>query len=122
MTNTAPNQTPGKAIVEALFKEVPTADDFLKAGINHMRDRATTYDSPEGERSMAKTVAMFNEFAGTKITEEQGWRFMEILKMVRSAQGDYKPDNYEDGAAYCALAGEAAAIADSKKPKKPKFD
>lgn len=122
MTNQAPTQTPGKAIVEALFKGIPTADDFLKSGINHMRERANTYDSPEGERSMAKTVAMFNEFAGTAITEEQGWRFMEILKMVRSSQGDFKADNYEDGAAYCALAGEAAAVADAKKTKKPKFD
>ena len=122
MTNQPPTQTPGKAIVEAPFKDLPNADDFLKSGINHMRERAVTYDAPNGERSMGKAVAMFNEFAGTALTEEQGWRFMEILKMVRSSQGEFKADNYEDGAAYCALAGEAAAIADAQKVKKPKFD
>jgi len=34
---------------------------------------------------------------------------MEILKMVRASQGEFRADNYEDGAAYAALAGEAAA-------------
>jgi hypothetical protein len=43
------------------------------------------------------------------MTEEQGWMFMSILKMVRSQQGNFKLDNYEDGAAYFALAAEAAA-------------
>lgn len=87
----------------------PTAEAFLNAGIAHMQNRAATYDAPSGERSMAKTVAMFNAYAGTALTEEQGWHFMEILKMVRASQGGFKADNYEDGAAYAALAGEAAA-------------
>ena len=39
---------------------------------------------------------------------ERGWLFMAILKMVRSQQGAYRADNYEDGAAYFALMGEAA--------------
>lgn len=34
---------------------------------------------------------------------------MALLKAVRSQQGRFKADNYEDGAAYFALAGEAAA-------------
>lgn len=33
---------------------------------------------------------------------------MALLKMVRSQQGNYKADNYEDLAAYSALMGEAA--------------
>ena len=33
---------------------------------------------------------------------------MALLKAVRSQQGDYRADSYEDGAAYFALAGEAA--------------
>ena len=34
---------------------------------------------------------------------------MAILKMVRSQQGDFRLDNYEDMAAYCALAAEETA-------------
>lgn len=99
-------------------KQSATAPDFLKAGLAHMQARASTYDAPAGERSMAKTVAMFNTYAGTEITEEQGWHFMEILKMVRSSQGEFKADNYEDGSAYAGLAGEAAARERGKKDAK----
>lgn len=88
------------------------AHEFLEAGIGHMKDRAATYDAPSGERSMEKTVAIFNELLAEKLreplTEEDGWNFMQILKLVRSKQGKFKADSYEDGAAYAALAGEAA--------------
>lgn len=74
-----------------------------------MEDRAVIRDSPGGERSMAKTVTMFRILTGLKLSEEQGWKFMECLKMVRSEQGEYCEDDYVDGGAYAALAGEAAA-------------
>lgn len=77
-------------------RPVAHAHDILKAGVEHMKDRATTYDAPGGERSMVKTVAMFNVLHGTSMTEEEGWRFMALLKMVRSEQGEFKLDNYED--------------------------
>jgi hypothetical protein len=73
-----------------------------------MRDRAATYDKPEGERSMGATVDAFLAVTGVSMTEEQGWLFMALLKAVRSQQGAYRADSYEDGAAYFALAGEAA--------------
>lgn len=82
------------------------ANEILTKAAQHLAERAKTYDRPEGERSMGKTVQMFNALTDGEITEEQGWLFMAILKMVRSQQGDYKADNYEDGAAYFALAGE----------------
>lgn len=89
------------------------AHEFLEAGIGHMKDRAVAYDSASGERSMEKTVAIFNALLAEKLltplTEEDGWNFMQILKLVRSKQGGFKADNYEDGAAYAGLAGEAAA-------------
>lgn len=92
--------------------ESQKAPDFLKAGAKHMEDRAATYDAPAGERSMAKTVALFNTLVADKLkeelSEEDGWNFMQLLKLVRSKQGAYHVDNYEDGAAYVALAGEAA--------------
>lgn len=84
------------------------APDLLEAAYKHMSDRAATYDSPEGERSMGKTVEAFNAITGHKLTEESGWMFMTLLKMVRSTQGDFKSDNYEDAVAYEALRGEAA--------------
>jgi hypothetical protein len=92
------------------------AEDILTKAAGHLADRAKTYDRPEGERSMEKTVQMFNTLAGTQLTTEQGWLFMVLLKMVRSQQGDYKADNYEDGAAYFALAGERTSA-----PKKLKL-
>lgn len=91
------------------------AEEILNKAAGHLSDRAKTYDKPEGERSMEKTVQMFNTLSGTQLTTEQGWLFMVLLKMVRSQQGDYKADNYEDGAAYFALAGERTSA-----PKKLK--
>lgn len=85
-----------------------TAASILTAALGHMRERAATYDKPEGERSMGATVDAFEAVTGVSMTEEQGWLFMALLKAVRSQQGAYRADSYEDGAAYFALAGEAA--------------
>lgn len=85
-----------------------TAAEILNQAAGHLSDRATTYDKPAGERSMAATVSAFRTITGVSMTEEQGWLFMAVLKAVRSQQGALKTDNYEDGAAYFALAGEAA--------------
>jgi hypothetical protein len=74
-----------------------------------MQDRAATYDKPDGERSMGRTVEAFNAITSHTLTEEQGWLFMGLLKMVRSQSGDFKSDNFEDEAAYAALRGECAA-------------
>ena len=84
------------------------AHDFLEAGLQHMKDRAKTYDNPQGERSIGKTVSAFNAITGHNLTEEQGWMFMALLKIVRSQQGEYKSDNYEDLSSYSGLMGEAA--------------
>lgn len=93
-----------------------TAQQFLDAAGQHMQDRATTYDKPEGERSMAATVTAFAAITGHELTEEQGWLFMETLKLVRSQQGAFRADNYEDAVAYAALRGEAAA---QRQPPEP---
>lgn len=87
----------------------PTAPSILEAGLGHMKDRAVTYDKPQGERSMGATVAAFNAVTGHQLTEEQGWLFQVLLKAVRSQQGAFRLDCYEDGAAYFGLMGEAAA-------------
>lgn len=89
------------------------ATHFLEAGLQHMRERAKTYDKDgdfdSGERSMAKTIAMFNAMTGRDLSETEGWLLMCCLKMVRSTQGEFKADNFEDLAAYAGLAGEAAS-------------
>ena len=86
------------------------APDILNAAEVHMRDRAATYDAPGGERSMEKTVGVFNLHHGTTITEAQGWHFMQILKDVRLfARKTFHQDSGEDGVAYAALKVEAKA-------------
>jgi len=101
------------------------AADILEAAQGHMLDRASTYDKPEGERSMGATVEAFNAITGHKLTEEQGWLLMILLKATRSQQGAYRSDSYEDGAAYFALAGEAAyrdrapGVPDERHPMTP---
>lgn len=87
-----------------------TASTILEKAAGHLSDRAVTYDNPEGERSMGKVVEMFNTLTDNKLTIEQGYHFMVILKIVRSQQGSFKLDNYEDLSAYGALAGEAGEI------------
>lgn len=96
--------------IDALLEELPvTAHGILATAGQHMKNRAATYDKPEGERSMAATIQMFNALTGKELTEEQGWLLMACLKMVRAQSGDLTMDSYEDGAAYFALAGESAA-------------
>lgn len=85
------------------------ANRHLQAAIDCLAERGKEYDRPEGERSMAATVAAFEAVTGHALTETQGWLFMALLKAVRTQQGEYKADSFIDGAAYFALAGESAA-------------
>jgi len=80
---------------------------ILEMGAEEMKDRAKTYDQPNGEKSMGATVEMFNAMTGHTLTEEQGWKFMVCLKLVRSENGT-RLDSFVDGAAYFGLAGEAS--------------
>lgn len=86
-----------------------SAADTLRRAAQLIEDRAALRDRPSGEKSMLATVAAFNLIYGTELTEVQGWHFMELLKMVRSAYGVYVADDYDDKVAYAALAAEAAA-------------
>lgn len=97
--------------IELAAADLPNrAPDILEAAAGHMRDRAATFDKPEGERSMAQTVAIFNQFHGAGMTEAQGWHFMQILKDVRLFTRDgYHQDSGEDCVAYAALKCEAKA-------------
>ena len=84
------------------------ATDVLEKAAGHMRDRAAAYDKPDGERSMARTVAAFNALTGRDLTTAEGWAFMLLLKQVRVFQNPAEPhqDSLEDGVAYAALLAE----------------
>ena len=97
------------------------APDILKKSAQHMLDRATTYDKPEGERSMAKTVQAFNAITGRDITTAEGWLMLAVLKQVRAFQNPGKPhvDSLEDGPAYLALMAEemlSGGVSESEAP------
>lgn len=94
-------------------EQAPKAVQILNEAVAIMAERGKSYDKSggEAERSMPKIVAMFNALTGHELTPEQGWKFMCCLKLARSEQGEYREDNYLDGAAYMALAGEEASEA-----------
>jgi len=85
-----------------------TAPGFLRRAADIMTERGKQYDKPEGERSMAQTVAIFNLHHGTKLTEAQGWHFQQILKDVRLfTRAGFHQDSADDCIAYAALKAEA---------------
>jgi hypothetical protein len=84
------------------------ANDFLSLAVRDIKKNTDFYDNLEGERSMAATVSAFNAITGHCLTVEQGWKFMVMLKLARSESGAHKRENYSDGTAYFALAGEAS--------------
>ena len=84
-----------------------SATDLLQSAYEQIGDRAAERDT-ETERSMCSTVNAFNALYGTNLTEEQGWMFMVFLKAARAKGGRVRVDDYVDGSAYFALAGEAA--------------
>lgn len=71
--------------------------------------RASHRDTPDGERSMRRTVDIFNAITGHRLSTLEGWKFMIALKLARSSQGGFHPDDYVDLIGYSALAGECAA-------------
>lgn len=87
--------------------QIDNAPAILQEAKRCIGNRASERDQ-ESERSMARTVASFNAMYNLNLTEEQGWMFMVFLKAARASGGSFKLDDYVDGAAYFALAGEAA--------------
>lgn len=86
------------------------ADLVLERAAGHMRDRAATYDKPEGERSMGRAVEAFNAIAGRDLSESEGWLLLQVLKDVCLFQRPgYHADSAEDCTAYSALKAEAKA-------------
>jgi hypothetical protein len=84
------------------------APDLLQAALQHMKDRAATYDQEGGERSMGRVVNAFNTITGRDLQEHEGWLLMVLLKLVRdqSAPGGHA-DSQEDAISYTALYSES---------------
>ena len=99
---------PLKTEAVTIKKKNESASAILDIASETIKKRASDRDT-ESERAMLPTVTAFNAIFGKDITEEQGWQFMTILKMCRSNNGRHLLDDYIDGAAYFALAGEASA-------------
>lgn len=96
--------------IDPQVKRPCEAPEFLEVAAKHMSNRAATYDKPEGERSMGKTVEAFNVITGHSLTEAQGWLLQQILKDVRLFQrAGFHQDSAEDCVAYAALKAEAKA-------------
>lgn len=94
------------------------AEQFLRNGADVLAERGKEYDKPEGERSMQRCVSAFEIITGKRITEAEGWLFMQILKDVRQWQ---KPDRYHEDSAvdcvnYAALKAEALSEQESEYP------
>lgn len=85
-----------------------SAIEFLERAADLMLERGQEYDSETGERSMAQTVAAFNVITGNILSEQEGWLFMLLLKLVRQHQSDeWHQDSSEDAIAYAALMAES---------------
>lgn len=100
------------ALVEDLARDTVTAPDILIAGADAIGERAESRDTPAGERVMHRAVIMFNAWRSGdslhQVTEAEGWILMALVKLCRANAGGHNLDDYVDGAAYIALAGEHA--------------
>lgn len=116
----------GKALAEEEEKalrepyEVPptplkSARGVLLEAADVLQSRGKERDKPNGERSMQKAVQIFNAIhPEIGLTEVQGWRFMQCLKLSREVQGGFKEDDYLDGVGYAALKAECAIMENAK--------
>lgn len=89
------------------------ACEILHAASECIGDRAKDRDLPDGERTMARTIAAFEALTKVKISEPQGWLFMVILKAARATAGRHRADDWIDLCGYGALAGESVERANN---------
>ncbi len=83
------------------------AQEILQKASDLLGDRGAQYDSAGGEKSMGKAITAFNAITGRKLTTEEGWLLMILVKQVRQfTSGKRHLDSAEDAVAYCALQAE----------------
>jgi hypothetical protein len=93
----------------------PAARILTKA-LDILDERGKEYEQAQGERSMAKTVEIFFAVTRIRLTEYEGWKFMQCLKLARQAVETPKLDSFIDSINYEALAAECALRPSSKEP------
>ncbi len=93
---------------ESLQSHPIKAQDFNRIGREVLLKRGQQRGKEEGERSMAKTVAAFNQLFDKDLTITEGYQFMACHKMSRSSFRVYRVDDYVDQQNYSSLAGESA--------------
>ncbi len=79
--------------------------------------RGEERDQADGERTIPRCVTAFNAITGHKLSNTDGWLFMEVLKKCRSVQGSYKYDDFRDGVGYAALRAEEARMEEEERLK-----
>lgn len=85
------------------------AMDLLNQASQVLAQRAKLRDKPDGERVFANVAEAYNALFGTTMTASQAAMFMMLLKIARSANGEYHADDYVDIVGYAALVGEEAS-------------
>lgn len=91
-----------------VLSEPNTPSDFLRQAADTLDERGKQYDASGSERSMEKTVAIFNMLTGNSLTTAEGWQFMKVLKDVRlwSNTTEVHVDSIVDNLGYTALLAE----------------
>lgn len=86
----------------------PSPSDYLRQAADTLDERGKQYDAGGSERSMEKTVAIFNMLTGNSLTTAEGWQFMKVLKDVRlwSNTDVAHVDSIIDNLGYTALLAE----------------
>ena len=79
------------------------AGDFLTEAKAIIQDRGMDYGHPSD--NMQRTAARWSSFLEMPITDYQVASCMALVKLARSMETG-KVDNYIDGAAYMAIAGQ----------------
>ena len=110
MARTYSNEEIAQIIHDAGGPKTTYAERILRQAADTLKQRGQVYDSPEGERSMGKTVTAFNTITGNNLTEAEGWLLLQLLKDVRQwSKEAYHEDSAVDCVNYAALKAEALA-------------
>lgn len=93
-----------------------SAARILIKALDILDERGKEYEQAHGERSMAQTVEIFFAVTHIRLTEYEGWKFMQCLKLARQTASASKLDSFIDSINYEALAAECALRPSSKEP------
>lgn len=84
------------------------APALLNEAARILESRGQERDKEQGERTIPQLVTVFNALTGHNLSNEDGWTFMLLLKLVRMRGGVHKDDDYLDAIGYSALLAEEA--------------